>query len=413
MASNEPVSDAVVTRRGDVVPGDKQDNPGDGKTSTVSYSDPNKVDWGDALQHALLRMGGDLGRVGPLNSRPSPGEDTPVWYLVTDDEDGAYFSINTGSAWADVGALVPNSAVHARAAGGGEGVLIGDDAGETVANSTTPTGWVFEGSQTRDVHVKTTLELSNASGSDATEDVTVALYDGTSTSGTKLLEETRSITVTAGAAEQAEEFIATEQVLDAGDYYLDVTTSGTALSVDNAIEATAGALYRLAQSGDGSLQITDDRSGDVLWAIDAATGNVSTGGSSGVAEASRSAPNLNVSVQLEAGTGTSNDDDHYHAPIHVPDGKTLNVYGVGVAEGDGSAPPADLQAELNTAAKNTVSGTSPVSSRWTPGDPLWTVSNSSGSTQVFFISVDNGTTTAYVEGESVPFVTLTAAYRVE
>lgn len=100
------ISDPIITRRGDVVPGDKQEQPADGSTSTVTFTDGTDVNWGDAVQHALLRMADDLGQVGTLANRPTAGSDEPIWWLVTDggaNDLAAYLSYNDGSEWHVVG----------------------------------------------------------------------------------------------------------------------------------------------------------------------------------------------------------------------------------------------------------------------------------------------------------------------
>jgi len=252
-------SDAKVTRRNDVVPGDGQDEPADGSTSTITWSDPNKVNYADALQHALLRMGEDLGRVGPLSERPSAGSDEPVWWLVTGEPASPYWTYNDGSSWV----LMDQFA---------DGVEVGADAQDTIVASGPVS---FSGSADRDLHIQTDLTIQNTTGSSATEDVTVTLYDGVDANGTQLLTETTSVSVNATSS-TTETFIATEQQLDTGDYYLDITYSGSTLetATDGVAEQTRGATYAWDEDADGTGRLRDTRRGVTILTVDPIDGTI-------------------------------------------------------------------------------------------------------------------------------------------
>jgi len=280
-------SNAKVTRRNDVVPGDGQDNPPDGSTSKISWSDPDKVNWGDALQSALLKIGEDLGRVGPLKDRPTAGPNSPVWWLVTDEPSSPYLTYNDGSVWAPLNQF-------------GSGAEVGANPQDTITASG-PVGYTAGGD--RDVHTQTDLTIANTTGSDATEDVTVTLYDGTGTGGTQLLTETQSVTVTANSSTTVT-FIATEVSLN-GDYYLDIGYSGSTLATasDGVAERTEGATYQLLDVLDGEGQLRDTRRMDPVMTIDPLTGEVSF-------------PNGTTS-------GASGSEDIHYEPGHtqIPDGQ--------------------------------------------------------------------------------------------
>lgn len=253
------ISDPVITRRGDVVPGDKQDQPVDGSTSTVSFSDGTSVNWWDACQHALLRMADDLGRVGPLNDRPNAGSDQPVWWLVTGEASSPYWTYNDGSSWLKADQFL-------------DGPEWGANPGDSVVASGSVT---YSAGAGRDVHVQTDLTVENTSGSSATEDVTVTLYDGTGTGGTQLLTETQSVTVSANSTTTAT-FIATEEQLDGGDYHIDVSFSGSTLATasDGLVEETAGATYRWDDAADGTARLRDTRQGTTILTVDPLSGTI-------------------------------------------------------------------------------------------------------------------------------------------
>jgi hypothetical protein len=294
------ISDPVITRRGDVVPGDKQDQPADGQTSTVSFTDGTAVNWWDACQHAFIRMAADLGRVGPLQERPSAGSDNPVWWLVTDGDAGPFWTYNDGSQW-----IVMDQWP--------DGITVGEDPTETVSGASASLG--FKGNAQRDVHLQTDLVVSNPSGSPATEDVTVTLYDGTDNTGTELATETKtSGSVDAGSTASLT-FIASEEQLDDGDYFLEVTFSGSTLEVDTLDEKTAGATYRFEETADGTGQVTDTRRSDPVLTIDPLTGAVDfpngATGTSSTELANGEATLSSGSTTVDTGVSTSTDSGYF------------------------------------------------------------------------------------------------------
>lgn len=257
------ISDPVITRRGDVVPGDKQDQPVDGQTDTVSFTDGTGVNWWDAVQHFLLRAAADLGRVGPQSERPSAGSDNPVWWLITDGDAGPYWTFNDGSQWVVLDHLP-------------DGLTVGENPAETITGSSATLG--YEANATRDVHLQTDVTVVNPSGSSATEDVTVTLYDGTDSNGTQLDTETKSSGSVGGGSTATLTFIASEQQLDDGDYFIEVTFSGSTLEVDTLDEQTAGATYRFEETVDGQGRIIDTRRDAAVLEFDPLTGAVNAPG---------------------------------------------------------------------------------------------------------------------------------------
>jgi len=247
-------SNAEVTRRNDVVPGDLQDNPPDGQTSTITWADPDNVNWGDALQHFMLRVGDDLGRVGTLAQRPAAEPDNPVWWLVTDDG-GPYLTFNDGSAWQTFSVL-PDGSFRVR--DDLEGYILGENTSVVFTEGGSPTGWTFFADGDVDLHSQTDLDISNNTGSQVTEDVTVELYEGSGTGGTLLLSETRSITVNASSTNEDEKFVDQTKSLNFNQHYINVTTSGSTLVIDTAYEKTEGVTQTLKQDGDGTFLLTSN-----------------------------------------------------------------------------------------------------------------------------------------------------------
>lgn len=142
----------------------------------------------------------------------------------------------------------------------------------TITETTTPKSFNFTGDDTRDIHDQTDVTISNSSGASATEDITVDLYDGTDTTGTLLVSETQSITV-ADTASTTATFIAGDLELDNGTYHLEVTQSGTALTIDQTDESTKGATYEFGQSVVGDFYLRNQDGTDILTA-DAITEDV-------------------------------------------------------------------------------------------------------------------------------------------
>lgn len=132
----------------------------------------------------------------------------------------------------------------------------GQNPAETITDSSSPKDLSFAGSDDRDIHDRTDVTISNSSGASATEDITVTLYDGTDNTGTQLASETLSITV-ADASSTTETFITGDEPLDNGDYFIEVTQSGTALTIDSTSEFTKGAKHSISQSTTGDLEITN------------------------------------------------------------------------------------------------------------------------------------------------------------
>ena len=134
-------------------------------------------------------------------------------------------------------------------------VTQGFNANDNITETTSPKSWNFDANRNRDIHQRNNVTLSNGSSSSVTEDVTVELYDGVDTTGTLLQSETKSVTVSSGGTKSVE-FIGRNLLLDTGTYHVEITTSGTTLTVDESTEFTAGARYTLKQTGSGIGSIT-------------------------------------------------------------------------------------------------------------------------------------------------------------
>lgn len=142
-------------------------------------------------------------------------------------------------------------------------LIQGIDPADTVSETTSPKSFNFDASTERDIHKSTDVSISNSSGAEVTEDVTVELYDGSDTTGTLLLSETQSITLADGGSTTAT-FIATDEGLDTGTYHIEITQSGSNLSIDQTDEHTRGAAYEFGQTAIGNLFVRDQYGTDRL-----------------------------------------------------------------------------------------------------------------------------------------------------
>lgn len=159
----------------------------------------------------------------------------------------------------------------------------GLDPAETITETTSPKSYTYSATTERDIHRSTDVTISNSSGGNATEDITVELYDGVDTTGTLLLSETQSISL-ADASSTTANFIATDEPLDTGDYHIEVTQSGTALTIDESVEYTRGATYTHGQKATGDYHVQTQYGTDAITvdpisnAVDAANGSLSEQG---------------------------------------------------------------------------------------------------------------------------------------
>lgn len=236
-----------------------------------------------------------------------------------------------GTTASDVGAVpatggVFTGAVNLGSATDGDVALVsGGNPATVITETTAPKGFGFTGSDTIDTHVQTDVTISNSSGASATEDITVDLYDGVDNTGTLLLTETQSITV-ADASSTTATFIVDEKPLDAGDYYIEVTQSGTALSIDQTDEYTRGAEYTLDQTPTGVLQlVTQD--GDVVYAVSPRSGGIEVNQELIVTSMrTREVPNGATFVDIEGG---NNDVDVWRVGNNGDYGYSMRYIGSG------------------------------------------------------------------------------------
>ena len=231
-------------------------------------------------------------------TRPTEGDEI---YVAGDQPIAAYDNWAMWAVTTDVANL--NDALgnhsHFHEVGGQDeldldGLGVGKNPAEIVSESTSPASFTFTGTDQRDLHDRTAVTLSNESSSSVTEDVTVELYDGVDATGTVLATETRSVTVGAGAS-TTETFLADHQKLDAGDYHVEVTLSGSTLAVDQTDEHTLGGRYVRRESTTGDLQFTDHH-GTVYAERDAVSGHWTT------------FPAFNTDVDLQYNSLTNVDD---------------------------------------------------------------------------------------------------------
>jgi hypothetical protein len=144
------------------------------------------------------------------------------------------------------------------------------------------------------------------------------------------------------------------------------------------------------------------------------TGGLQSGGDDVVTTSAadiQSAPNFAVTVQLGA-DGSGN--DQYSAPVTLQDGDTLNVYLVSIALADGTAPPSGIEFEITQDGGVGIGSPATVSGRDNRGDPVMSYTNSSGSVDTVFLTLDNDTANAYdPDSGNAAGVALELAYRVE
>lgn len=155
-----------------------------------------------------------------------------------------------------------------------QGLHVGFDPGTDITETSSPTGFTFTAGDGRDIHKQADVTISNNSGASATEDVTVTLYDGTSSGGTQLVTDTQSVSLADGAS-TTDTFIPTDQNLDGGDYFVEVTTSGSDLAIDQTVERTQGLVYSYTETDDGRLQLTNRYTGTVVQEVNPLTDQIS------------------------------------------------------------------------------------------------------------------------------------------
>lgn len=142
-------------------------------------------------------------------------------------------------------------------------VTQGKDPSGPITETSSPKSFTFTAGLHRDVHKQTDVTISNSTSSSVTEDITVELYDGVDTSGTLLLSETISLSVASNSS-LTQTFIPSERNLDTGDYHINVTQSGTTLTVDQTDEVARGGEYSFDQTATGDLTLTNHDNDSIL-----------------------------------------------------------------------------------------------------------------------------------------------------
>lgn len=246
-------------------------------TPNHSYNTPphGTTDWHTPLNENFDDIDADV-EIRALDSEKDTFDAlSGAKFLATDTRD---IYLGDGSAWNHLGKVLATDA--------GEviipqwtfdsGVQVGQDPSDTITETGSPKGFTFTAGDHRDIHEQTDVTISNSSGGSATEDITVELYDGTDTSGTLVDSETKSVGVSDGGS-VTETFIASRTALDGGDYHLNVTQSGSTLSIDQTDEYTTGATHAWGETGDGTFELTN-QDGETVATVDPITNAVTTGG---------------------------------------------------------------------------------------------------------------------------------------
>ena len=239
-------------------------------------------EWGYILNHGEFKDGSDAGTPGlldPLEERV-PVVDTEAnrsnYTAHTDalyvSSDSGRVSIGDGSSWSaqsfgDSSSRVPSTShfedINVINSVAETTLTQGTNPSESISESTSPKSFNFSGSTDRDIHDYADVTTSNSSGASATEDITVELYDGSDTTGTLVTSETKSVSLNDGASTTTT-FIDTDKELDTGTYHIEVTQSGTDLTIDETVEYTKGATYELGQTGVGDLYLRNQDGSDIL-----------------------------------------------------------------------------------------------------------------------------------------------------
>jgi len=149
------------------------------------------------------------------------------------------------------------------------GLRVGPNPTTTITETSSPTGFTFSASEGVDVWLETAVDLSNNSGASATEDITLTLYDGTSNGDPQVATDTNSSVTIADGASTTETLLPTDQQLDDGDYYVEVTTSGTDISVDEVRVSTQGLEWSFVETADGTFDFVNRYTGNSIFTVDA------------------------------------------------------------------------------------------------------------------------------------------------
>lgn len=144
-----------------------------------------------------------------------------------------------------------------------DGVGIGKNGGN-ITETSSPTGFTFTAGNRHDVWNEGDVTLSNSSGASATEDVTLTLYDGTDSNGTQLGTDTQSVSLSNGNSTTIT-LLTSNFELDGGDYFVEVTTSGSDLAVDETVAKVPGLVWDLSETNSGYFQITNSFTGTAVF----------------------------------------------------------------------------------------------------------------------------------------------------
>jgi len=134
---------------------------------------------------------------------------------------------------------------------------------DPVVETSTPKSTSFVAGYDRDINEYIEVTIENNTSSAATEDITVALHDGSSTSDPAVSfptisnPQTKSSGSVASGGSTTVSFLTERVPLDAGDYTVDVSQSGSTLSITQTKVDTTAAVFVTRESGTGEFQIVD------------------------------------------------------------------------------------------------------------------------------------------------------------
>lgn len=142
-------------------------------------------------------------------------------------------------------------------------ILAGDTDSVTITETGSPRSFTFDAGEGRDIHIDTVLTITNGTTTGDSEDVTVELYDGTDNTGELIVSETQTVTLNASETDTYT-YHTSPYKLDDGTYYVEVTSSGSVLTVDETAVSVRNATYGIEQTASGDLDIVSDQGNSMV-----------------------------------------------------------------------------------------------------------------------------------------------------
>lgn len=226
--------------------------------------------------------------------------------------------------------------------------VLGTGESEVVTEHDTPTDFEFDVGEDQSVRQKATVRVSNPGTESATEDITLTLTKSFGGTDTPVAEETKTgVTVAAGDV-NAPEFLSADAHLPPGTYHVTVTTSGTALTVEQVEVSTRDVQVAWELGTDGVARLIDHsrrmrmrvspfESGVVFpeGIVDQQGARVASFEGAGLSVSSGETPTLQAATVTDAGTVTVSGDGT--ATFSLP-------HGLGVVPDAASVTPASAAA---------------------------------------------------------------------